>query len=123
MKLGNIFCDDKKTIGFIDVKGEHAMIALHPEDVLPICGEKIAKEESVLKAACIPWPDYDNPPYIHADIQLCRSKDKREKMGYAWTQDSAEGKVIYQVRLDVNAIWKRYGVIWFHCHEENKKCT
>lgn len=125
MKIGNIFTKHghgNVTIGFIDLKGEHVMVGLHPEATLAVCRDRIVMDDGeTIKAACIPWPGEKDPPYIAADIQLCKTRDKREKIGFVWTMDSPVGHVIYQVRLDTAAIMKRYGVLWFHCHQEEVK--
>ena len=120
-KLGNIFVGDKRQrtiIGTLsyDAMVHHAMIGLDLVSLLQACRKH---EHGFLQACCLPYEKLDNPPpYLCCDIQFCKTRNRREKMGYLWTEADERGPA-YQVRLAVDVVLKRFGVVWFHLHEQH----
>lgn len=119
--LGGIFEDgwvSSVSVGRLGVHphvdgGWHAGVELDPVEIVAICRRS---NESIIKAACIPFAYIEHPPYIHAEIQVCL-KTKRVKLGWVIAQDNAEGSVIYQIRLYREELLRRFGLIYLHCHD------
>jgi len=123
MKLGSIFTDAgarRWIVGQLsyDPSHHHACIYIELDGLLPPCRDA---GTGTLKAACVPLPEVKNPPYLACDIQFCKRRDTRVKLGYVWTMDDAYGRAIYQVRFDVNAVLKQFGLVYLHCHETEVK--
>jgi hypothetical protein len=120
--IGNIFADVgvKLVVGRLvyDERHHHGMISADLAVLLPLCREKVDGE---LVCFCKPWPEVTEPPYLQADMQLCRTKDKREKLGWVCSCDKPNGEVTYRIAIDCQAILKRFDVVWVHLHDHNEK--
>lgn len=120
MIIGKVFCERKDggaVIGTLKHEPAHNVSAvdLKLDVLLPICRRK---QVGMLRCACVPEVPIDHPPYIHADLQWCKTSKLRKKLGYCWSMDDAGGNPIYQVRLDVEMILHLFGSLYLHCHEE-----
>jgi hypothetical protein len=122
MNLGNVIVNAgvRIVVGRLtyDEKRHHAMMACDLAALLPLCRDRA---EGRLVGYCKPWVEVTEPPYLVADLQLCRTKDKREKMGWVCACDDARGQVSYRVEIDCKAVLKRFGLVWLHLHEHNVK--
>ena len=98
-------------------KRDNALVGLDLAAVLPVCR---STELSELCCYCVPRIEFDSPPYIQADIQVCL-KTKRIKIGWIFSSSNAEGKVSYGVRLDTKAILDRWDTVFLHLHSTNIK--
>ena len=121
MRLGGIFTGEKPhrlVIGQLvyEPKYHRTHIDMELDNLLPAC-RKLGM--GTLNAACIPLPGAGENPFLACDLQLCKRRDKREKIGYLFTMDSATGATIYQIRIDVVAVLRNFGLIRVHCHENN----
>ena len=122
--IGNIFADVgvKLVVGRLvyDERHHHGMISADLAVLLPLCRERmmsIEKPGSELICFCKPWPEIAEPPYLQADMQLCKTKDKREKLGWVCSCDKPNGEVTYRIAIDCQAILKRFDVVWVHLHD------
>lgn len=103
-------------VGFLawDEKHDHAMLAADLAGLIPACR---GCHQATLNAACIP-DEQDGAPYLQADIQIASGAKRGRKLGYVWSQDSeGHGRVIYQVRFDVEAVLRALSPFWLHLHE------
>jgi len=120
-KLGSIYLTYPKrvVVGSLnyDPRAGTSLVGLDLAALLPILRETEAKE---LCGYCEPAIEIDEPPYIQADIQWCL-KTKRIKLGWICSDSDATGEVTYAVRLDVEALLKRFDCIFIHCHPTNVK--
>ena len=120
--IGNLFTDVgvKICVGRLDYVGKsgQVMVALDLASVLPLCRRT---PDGEIECYCRPWPSIEEPPYLQADLQLCRTKGKREKIGWVCSIADAYGAVTYRVMLNCAALLKRYGIVWVHLHSDNRK--
>lgn len=130
-KLGNIFCDAAgPTIGLGGLYEQapgRAIAGLDLAALLPVCRAKLAActvpgvaacgQAIVLQCACIPYPAIKAPPFLAGDLHASRPGSRTHvKIGYVWSQDDQHGRAIYQVRIDVQAVLKLWGLMWVHVH-------
>lgn len=120
--LGNVFVDVGAARIVIATlcyqsKHDHAMLGLRLDALLPICR---ASMDLTIRGCCLPYPTIAEPPYLCHDIQLCKTHDKREKMGYVWTASDQRGPA-YQIVLDRASVLNRFGTTWMHLHEETEQ--
>jgi hypothetical protein len=111
-KLGRLACDPAGS--------RASLVMLDPAALVPVCRALRERGEGELRCAGMPYQDVTNPPYLDCTLQVGTGK-KREDVGRLWAQDDAGGRVIYQVRLDVEAVLRKLDYWGLHCHNETEE--
>ena len=114
-KLGNLFTDDeagRHVVGSLVSDGKHSMVKLDVPVVVNLCR---ASETRRIVCACIPFDNIGEPPYVHGDLQLCKTHDKRVKLGWLYTESEQKGSM-YLCVLERDEILKAFDKAWLHVH-------
>ena len=120
MRIGNVFVDKpcRLVLGQLSwqPRYSHCMFGADLSTLLPLCRQTKAER---IHAACLPFANVEEPPFIHGDLQLCLPHEKRLKVGWIYT-DSAQEGVVYQLLLERQVFLDRWGLVWVHISPEDK---
>ena len=120
-EISSIFTDYpgfRVTVGRLvyDMDGNKSpLLHLDLAALLPVCRTAKGQGETVLNCAGKPYVSIENPPFLDPlDWQICHGK-KRVKVGYGWA-DSDERGLMYQIRIEPEAILEEWDAVWTHGH-------
>jgi len=118
-QIGKIWTDalgETTTLGSLvyDAAHDHALVYLKLDALLPVC--RVLPEGAVLRCACLPYENKSDVFLCPRDLQVCKTKGKRVRLGYTWSDSNQEG-AIHQFRIERDVVLDLWGSVSVHCHK------